>query len=61
MVLAEEPLCRKCLESGQVAAAIDVDHIIPLRRRPDLRLDRSNLQSLCKSHHSQKTLLESAT
>lgn len=32
-----------------------VDHVIPLRERPDLRLALANLQSLCWRCHAAKT------
>ena len=48
-VLDDEPLCRVC---GRIAT--DVDHIRPKRRGGSD--DRSNLQPLCKAHHSAKTL-----
>jgi len=51
MVLADEPLCRLCDQQGRVTAATVVDHIIRIKVRPDLRLDMSNLQPLCKSCH----------
>ena len=54
-VLEEEPLCRFCAEQGLVTAARDVDHIIPIVQRPDLRLVRSNLRPLCQSCHSAHT------
>lgn len=38
--------------------ATEVDHIISVRERPDLRLDYRNLQSACKPCHSAKTLSE---
>lgn len=57
--LKAEPLCRHCLERGEIVVATDVDHIIPIRIDPDLRLDDSNLQSLCHYCHSKKTQLES--
>ena len=57
-VLREEPLCRACLGVGRVAPATEVDHIVPRSKGgPD---DRANLQSLCKSHHSEKTKREAA-
>jgi 5-methylcytosine-specific restriction endonuclease McrA len=58
--LAEEPLCRECKHRGYVFVAELVDHILPVRDRPDLRLDRDNLQSLCKKHHdTYKRFMES--
>ncbi|MFD1341459.1 HNH endonuclease [Litorisediminicola beolgyonensis] len=45
--LANYPACVRC---GKPAT--DVDHIIPRRLAPERRLDPTNLQSLCKSHHS---------
>jgi 5-methylcytosine-specific restriction protein A len=55
IVLAEEPLCRRCLERGLIVASREVDHIIPIGRRPDLRVVRSNLRGLCKPCHSAIT------
>lgn len=49
--LHREPLCRYCAEQGIVEPATEVDHVIPVRVRPDLRLDESNLQSLCETCH----------
>jgi 5-methylcytosine-specific restriction protein A len=54
--LAAEPLCRHCLSHGKVTAAECVDHIKPFKGQHDpLRLDSTNLQSLCWSCHSTKT------
>ena len=36
--------------------ATEVDHVISVADRPDLRLDDSNLRSLCKKHHSRRTM-----
>ena len=44
--MARHPFCW-CGEK-----ATDVDHIIPRRIAPERRLDPTNLQSLCKRHHS---------
>lgn len=51
MCLAEEPYCRYCAREGRVTLAVVSDHIIPVRIAPDLRLTRSNVQSLCKHCH----------
>lgn len=57
--IAENPLCKECLEKGIVRAADEVDHIIPIKVAPHLRLVKSNLQSLCKSCHAIKTWADS--
>lgn len=49
--LIEEPLCRHCRDQGRRSIASVSDHIIPIQVRPDLRLVRSNIQSLCKACH----------
>jgi 5-methylcytosine-specific restriction protein A len=59
MVRAEEPLCAECLAAGMVDRATAVDHIIPIRERPDLRLVRENLQGICRRHHAAKSNAES--
>lgn len=52
--LAGEPLCRHCALQNRVTAATDVDHV----DGDDANNDRSNLQSLCRSCHSAKTVRE---
>jgi 5-methylcytosine-specific restriction endonuclease McrA len=37
---------------------VEVDHIQPVRDRPDLAFDEDNLQTLCRRHHSRKTRQE---
>lgn len=54
----DQYLCRDCLQRGLVTPAVDVDHIIPVEQRPDLRLDLANLQSLCLPCHRAKTAAE---
>src|SRR4051812_23845917 len=54
-VLAAEPGCRLCAADGIQRTAIMVDHIVPVRERPELRLERSNLQPLCWRHHALVT------
>jgi 5-methylcytosine-specific restriction protein A len=58
--LAESPLCVACLADEIVAVADDVDHVIPISIAPHRRLDRTNLQSLCRKHHNEKTRRETA-
>lgn len=53
--LQREPLCRMCRSLGNImTAAVDVDHVQAIEKGGD-PWDESNLQSLCHSHHSQKT------
>ncbi len=58
LVLSEEPLCRECQKRGRVTLAVEVDHIVPIRKAPERRLDQTNLQGLCKPCHSRKTARE---
>lgn len=57
--LAEDPLCQINTHCQHPTAASEVDHIIPIAARPDLRLEWSNLQSACHACHSAKTMRES--
>lgn len=52
MVLAQEPLCRSCMTQGRHTAANEVDHMDGNVRNNAW----SNMQSLCKSCHSKKTV-----
>ena len=51
--LKAHPLCVSCGETATI-----VDHIRPHRGDMALFLDESNLQPLCQSCHSRKTLVE---
>ena len=51
VVLSEQPFCVYCDQMGYTEPATVVDHIVRRRDRPDLALERSNLQGLCKYHH----------
>jgi 5-methylcytosine-specific restriction enzyme A len=53
-VLKEQPFCQA---PGCNNLATDVDHVTALADDGD-PYDRSNLQALCKMHHSQKTRQE---
>ena len=54
IVLAEEPLCRHCKQEGRLVPATEMDHI----DGNVYNLERDNLQGLCKSCHSKKTVKE---
>ncbi|MCO5078975.1 MULTISPECIES: HNH endonuclease signature motif containing protein [Hyphomicrobiales] len=49
-----------CCQPGCTARATEVDHVISVRQRPDLRLSWSNLRPFCKPHHSARTAREQA-
>lgn len=52
-VLREQPLCAECMRrDGRVVAARHVHHIRERKARPDLALDRSNLEALCPPCHN---------
>ena len=52
--------CVMCLAEGRITTdrmpgiVIEVDHIQSIIDRPDLVLDASNLQPLCRDHHNDK-------
>lgn len=54
----DEHVCVACARRGIVRGAEEVDHIEPRARRPDLCWSLENLQSLCRSHHIEKTRAE---
>lgn len=47
----------KCVQCG-ATGDLEVDHIEPVRTRPDLAYELSNLQTLCVRCHSRKTRIE---
>ena len=55
--LARDPLCEICRQNGGLIEASHVDHIIEISDGGD-PYDLDNLQSLCISCHSSKTLRE---
>lgn len=52
-----EPFCVECLKKGITTKATIVDHIIPIKQGGS-RYDNNNLQSLCWSCHSRKSVEE---
>lgn len=58
--IKREPLCRVCRLMGRVVPGKHVDHIVP-RELAGSNPDRDdNLQTLCQTHHNQKTACERA-
>ena len=56
--LLREPFCVECARRGVRTRATDVDHIRDHKGDRRLFFDAANLQSLCHSCHSRKTLRE---
>lgn len=52
----EHPLCIHCLANGILTPTQEVDHIVPHQGDKDKFWDADNLQALCKSCHSKKTV-----
>lgn len=57
--LIAEPFCRECAAKGIRREATEVDHIVPHKGNVELFL-HGELQSLCHSCHSRKTMLENS-
>lgn len=53
--LQAKPLCVECLRDSRYTPATQVDHRVPRSVDRSRELDPANLDSLCASHHSQKT------
>ena len=51
---AEKPLCEDCYAQGNAEPSVEVHHIVPIEVNPRLRLEPSNLASLCKSCHDKR-------
>ena len=55
-LLAAQPLCVHCLQTGRIVLAIELDHITPLAKGGSDTDD--NLQPLCAACHTKKTRTE---
>lgn len=56
--LLMSPFCVDCVRDGKRTRATDVDHIRDHKGNKRLFYDKNNLQSLCHSCHSKKTMRE---
>ncbi len=56
--LLREPFCQECARKGVRTRATDVDHIRDHKGDWALFTARDNLQSLCHTCHSRKTMRE---
>jgi 5-methylcytosine-specific restriction enzyme A len=55
--LRDDPLCEHCARKGKVVPASIVDHRVAIRRGGE-PMEYANLQSLCPSCHSRKSIEE---
>lgn len=53
--LIDHPYCEDCKLESKVKKATDVHHIKKVSEYPELKLDPTNVMSLCHSHHSIRT------
>ena len=51
--LRANPYCIVCGELGN-----EVDHIVSIADDPSRRLDKTNLRTMCKKHHSRRTVYD---
>ena len=51
------PFCEECIKNGTIVKASIIDHIIPIKQG-GAKFDLKNLQSLCWSCHSRKSIKE---
>jgi len=58
LILEMRPLCAECKRAGVLRSATEVDHIVPRLEDPSRAYDQDNLQGLCRSCHSAKTMRE---
>lgn len=48
-----DPLCERCLDEGRTRAATEVHHIVGVDESEQLRLEWSNLMSVCRRCHDE--------
>lgn len=56
--LSKYPMCAGCLADGVVTAAKVVDHLFPWTQISKEAFFINRFQSLCPTHHAEKTQLE---
>lgn len=47
-----------CVDCGSKRGPLEIDHIQPVRLRPDLAFDPANCAARCKPCHTRKTRIE---
>ena len=53
--LLAHPLCKACEREGRTMAAVELDHVVPADKAPELFWDTTNWQGLCRPCHEAKT------
>jgi 5-methylcytosine-specific restriction enzyme A len=59
--LAAHPYCQHCFEKGLSVPGQVVDHIVAFKGNEALRLDPTNLMTLCKVCHGRKSVAHDGT
>lgn len=59
--MANHPLCEDCLDRGVSVVSTECHHVESIARKPELRLDASNLRALCGECHRRRTSERAAT
>ena len=54
-LIDDDWLCQVCKSKGVVKVADMVDHTVPVKENWDMRLELSNLKSMCWGCHNKKT------
>lgn len=60
-IRTERPLCQVCQAQGKVTAATEVHHLLPITLSPHLRLEPTNLLSVCRVCHEELERGDSTT
>lgn len=47
----QHPLCERCYKANRLKPADHVHHRVPINEAPELRMDITNLMSLCEECH----------
>lgn len=47
-----------CVDCGQTRGRLEIDHVKPVRTRPDLAFDPANCATRCSPCHTRKTRIE---
>lgn len=58
MHIEAHPYCVECLKHNVRTIGTIVDHRVPRKDDPSRSFDPSNFDTLCVSHHNQKTLID---